>query len=322
VNATPASRTPTSQPSLRLRRRRRRPGQNPYLWFGIFVGPFLLGLLLFIYIPIIWSAYLSLFEARNTVAPTDFVGLHNYSDMLSDPAFRSSLLTFSLFAVFIVPTTFAISLGLALLLQSTGWGKAFFRSAFFLPTACSYVAAALIWRMSLFSGVRYGLMNTILGWLGQDAIPWLSITKPPWYWLVLVTLRLWLQVGFYMVLLLAALQRIPPMLYEAGALDGATGWKALRWITLPQLRATTGAVLLLLLINAYQAFDEFYNLLSSSSGYPPYARPPLVYLYNIALGQGQDFGHGSAGALILTALIAIVTLIQGPLLGFGRKEKT
>ncbi len=68
-------------------------------------------------------------------------------------------------------------------------GKAFFRSAFFLPTACSYVAAALIWRMSLFSGVRYGLMNTILGWLGHDSIPWLSITKPPWYWLVLVTLR-------------------------------------------------------------------------------------------------------------------------------------
>jgi multiple sugar transport system permease protein len=319
VTATSATRPPAP---ARPRRARRRPGQNPYLWFAIFVGPFLLGLLVFIYIPIIWSAYLSLFEARNTVAPTDFVGLRNYADMLSDPAFRSSLLTFTVFAMFIVPTTFAMSLGLALLLQNVGWGKAFFRSAFFLPTACSYVAAALIWRMSLFSGVRYGLMNTILGWFGHESIPWLSITKPPWYWLVLVTLRLWLQVGFYMVLLLAALQRIPPMLYEAAALDGATGWKSLRWITLPQLRATTAAVLLLLLINAYQAFDEFYNLLSSSSGYPPYARPPLVYLYNIALGQGQDFGHGSAGALILTALIAIVTLIQGPLLGFGRKDRS
>ena len=73
-------------------------------------------------------------------------------------------------------------------------------------------------------------------------------------------------------------------------------------------------MLLLLLINAFQAFDEFYNLLSSSGQYPPYARPPLVYLYYTALGQGQDFGHGSAGAVILTLLIAVIALGQGRVL--------
>ncbi|MEO6884697.1 MAG: sugar ABC transporter permease, partial [Jatrophihabitantaceae bacterium] len=81
------------------------------------------------------------------------------------------------------------------------------------------------------------------------------------------------------------------------------------------------AVIVLLLINAFQAFDEFFNLLSSSAGYPPYARPPLVYLYYIALGKGQDFGHGSAGAVILTLLIAIITVGQAKLLGLGRKER-
>jgi multiple sugar transport system permease protein len=70
------------------------------------------------------------------------------------------------------------------------------------------------------------------------------------------------------------------------------------------------AVALLLTINAFQAFDEFYNLLSSSRGYPPYARPPLVYLYYTALGQGQDLGVGSAGAVVLALLIAAFTVAQ------------
>jgi multiple sugar transport system permease protein len=290
------------------------------LWFVIFVGPFVLGLVVFVYIPIVWSVFLSFFNARNTVTPTDFVGLGNYLDMLRDPSFRSSLLTFVVFALFIVPTTFAASLGLALLVNRARFARTFFRSVFFLPTACSYVVAALVWKLSIFSGVRFGLANTVLDWFGIDPIAWLSVTQPPWYWLVIVTARMWLQAGFYMILFLAGLQRISPSLYEAAAIDGATGWKVLRFITLPQLRATSTAVLLLLLINAFQAFDEFYNLLSSSGQYPPYARPPLVYLYYVALGQGQDFGHGSAGAVILTLLIALIALGQGRFLGLGRRE--
>jgi multiple sugar transport system permease protein len=290
------------------------------LWFGIFVGPFVLGLVVFVYIPIIWSVVLSFFDAHNTVTPSKFVGFGNYLDMIRDASFRSSLGTFILFALFIVPTTFVVSLGLALLVNRARFAKTFFRSVYFLPTACSYVVASLIWKLSIFSGVRFGLMNTVLGWFGIDPIAWLSVTQPPWYWLVIVTARMWLQAGFYMILFLAGLQRISPSLYEAAAIDGATGWKVLRYITLPRLRATSTAVLLLLLINAFQAFDEFYNLLSSSGQYPPYARPPLVYLYYAALGQGQDFGHGSAGAVILTLLIAVVALGQNRILGLGRRE--
>jgi multiple sugar transport system permease protein len=293
--------------------------QDRNLWFWVFVGPFFLGLLVFVYIPILWSIWLSFYNARNTVTPTDFVAFANYVDMLADPAFRSSMLTFVVFAAFIVPTTFAFSLGLALLVNRVRWFQPFFRSVYFLPTACSYVVAALIWKMSVFSGVRFGLANTVLGWFGVAPVPWLSVTQPPWYWLVIVTVRLWLQVGFYMILFLAALQRISPTLYEAAAIDGAAGWKVLRYITVPQLAATSSAVLLLLLVNAFQAFDEFYNLLSSTGQYPPYARPPLVYLYYTALGSGQDFGHGSAGAVILTLVIAIVALAQGRFLRLGRE---
>lgn len=289
-------------------RRRLLGRQNQNLWFWVFVGPFFAGLVLFIYVPIAWSAYLSFFEAYNTVSPTRMVGFANYTDMLGDPNFRSSLTTFLVFAAFIVPTTFALSLATAVLVARTRVAQAFFRSVFFLPTACSYVVAALIWKMSIFSGVRSGLANTVLGWFGAESVPWLSVTNPPWYWLVIVSARLWLQVGFYMILFLAGLQRIGPHLYEAAAIDGATGWKAFRHITFPLLRPTSTAVLLLLLINAFQAFDEFFNILSSFGTYPPYARPPLVYLYYTALGQGQDFGHGSAGAIILTAVIAVIAV--------------
>jgi multiple sugar transport system permease protein len=286
------------------------------LWFWIFVGPFVIGLLVFSYVPIIWSLVLSFFEARNTVTPSKFVGLRNYIDMLTDPNFLSSLGTFTVFAIFIVPLTFVLSLALALLVNQVKVARAFFRSVFFLPTACSYVVASLIWRLSIFNGVRFGLANTILGWFGIDGIAWLSTASPPWYWIPLVTVRLWLQLGFYMILFIAGLQRISPTLYEAAYVDGARpGWQTFRYITLPQLRATSVAVLILNLIAAYQAFDEFYNLIGPNMNY---ARPPLVYLYGISLGSIQDLGHGSAGALILAVIIMIVTLLQSKIFGFGK----
>ncbi|MFE4674530.1 carbohydrate ABC transporter permease [Streptomyces sp. NPDC056721] len=287
----------------------------------MFVGPFLLGLGVFTYIPLGWSVYLSFFDARNTVTPSSFVGLGNYTAMLRNEAFTDSLWTFLVFSLFIVPATYALSLALALMVNRQHRAQAFFRSVFFLPAACSYVVAALIWKMSLFNGVRFGLANTVLGWFGGDQIAWLSTTDPPWYWAVIVTVRLWLQAGFYMVLFLAGLQRISPTLYEAAAVDGARpGWQVFRHITFPQLRATSVAVVLLLVINAFQAFDEFYNLLSDARGYPPYARPPLVYLYYTALGQGQNLGLGSAGAVLLALIIAVVTVGQAKWFGLGRKE--
>lgn len=292
------------------------------LWFWVFVGPFALGLALFTYVPLVWSLALSFFDARNTVTPTDFVGLDNYVQVLRDEAFTDSLWTFLVFTAFIVPTTYVLSLALALMVNRVRWARAFFRSVFFLPVACSYVVAALIWKMSLFNGVRFGLANTVLGWFGADPVAWLSTTDPPWYWLVIVTVRLWLQVGFYMILFLAGLQRIDPVLYEAAAVDGARpGRQVLRHITLPQLRATSVAVVLLLVISAFQAFDEFYNLLSDARGYPPYARPPLVYLYYTALGQGQNLGVGSAGAVILALVVAVVTVGQARWLRLGREDE-
>ncbi|WP_018681010.1 carbohydrate ABC transporter permease [Actinokineospora enzanensis] len=280
--------------------------------FWLFVGPFVAGLLVFTYVPIGWSTYLSFFDAHNTVAPTDFVGLANYVDVLTDGEFLGSVSTFTVFAAFIIPTTTALALALALLVNRIRFARTFFRSVFFLPFACSYVVASLVWKMSLFSGVDSGVVNTVFGWFGGEPQAWIGTVDPPLYWVVLVTVRLWLQLGFYMILFIAALQRIPGNLYEAAWIDGASPRQAFRHITLPGLRGTLIAVLTLNLINAYQAFDEFYNILGDSRGYPPFARPPLVYLYYTSLGSGgQDLGRGSAGAVVLALVIALVTLLTG-----------
>lgn len=285
--------------------------------FLLFVGPFLIGMLVFSYVPIVWGAVISFFDAQNTVTPTNFVGVRNYEDMLTNGAFTSSLVTFTIFAAFIVPLTFVLAMGLAVLVNQVRIAQWFFRSVFFIPFACSYVVASLIWKLSIFNGVRFGMANSLLGFLGQDNIAWLSTVHPPWFWVPLVTVRLWLQLGFYIILFLAGLQRISPDLYEAAFVDGARpGWQTFRFITVPQLRATSVAVLLLLLINAYQAFDEFYNLIGNQN----YARPPLVYLYYTSLGASQDYGHGSAGAFILAIIIMVVTLGQAKIFGFGNAD--
>ncbi|MGA4508511.1 carbohydrate ABC transporter permease [Propionibacteriaceae bacterium G1746] len=295
--------------------RRFRGYQGRNLWYIAFFLPFLVGLITFVYVPMVWSVGLSFFDARNTITPTKFVGLANYQYLFGQELFRDSLLVFIVFAAFIVPVTYACSLGLALLLQGARWGQAFFRSVFFIPTAVSYVIAAMVWRLSFFNGARFGLANSLLRQLGLENINWLGGTNY-WYWFVVVSLRLWLQVGFYMILLIAGLNRIPQETYEAAAIDGATGWRRLRYITLPQLRPTTIAVLMLLLIGAFQAFDEFYNLFGSIGSYPPYARPPLVHMYLISLGGAQqDLGVGGAATVVITSLIVVFGLAQNWVLG-------
>jgi multiple sugar transport system permease protein len=289
------------------------------------MAPMLIGLSLFTFLPIVWGFLISLSDARNTVSISAFVGWDNYVNILKDDQFRRSLRTIVIFTAFIVPLTFASSLFLAMLVNSIGFGKGLFRTIFFIPTAISYVIASLVWRMGIFNGTFYGVANMVLYEVFhyEQTISWISPrpNDPPYYWLVLVSVRLWLQVGFYMIIFIAGLQEIPRELYEAAYVDGGKpGWRTFRDITLPMLRNTSIAVLLLNFIAAFQAFDEFFNIFGStgaSAGNLSLARPPLVYLYQIGINN-QNYGLASAGAFILTALIIIVTLVQGRIFGFGR----
>lgn len=319
---TTGRRTDARRAAAKAHHRRRRTDRRAVGAFIVLTAPTVLGLGLFKYVAIGWSFLISFNDARGTLSIGHWVGFDNYIFLLKDEAFRSSLWMIVLFTAFIVPVTFVASLALAVGVDSVRRGRAFFRTTFLLPAAVSYVAASLMWKMALFNGLPSGIANTIGGLFGMEPKAWLTDTVPPLYWIVIVTLRLWLQVGLYMILFLAGLQAIPAHLYEAAALDGAGRWRKFRHITLPMLRNTSVAILLLILIAAFQAFDEFFNLFSTGlSGGTASApvRPPLVYLYDSALGD-QNYGVGSAGAFILTLIIVTVTLLQGRLVGFGRKD--
>jgi multiple sugar transport system permease protein len=287
------------------------------------VGPLVLGLLIFTVAPIVWGFLLSIHDSRGTVKLTKFVGLANYEAMLGNPEFLKSLITVVEFAIFIVPTTFALSLFLAVLVQNAPFAKGIFRSIFFIPTAISYVIASMIFRMSIFNGVPSGLANQLIYVLFKhDPITWIGTTNPPWYWLVLVSVRLWLQIGFYMVVFIAGMQAIPTELYEAARVDGAESKWTLFWrITFPLLRNTSIFILLINIIHAFNAFAEFFNVLGGTYATNLFtlARPPLLYLYQVAMSQ-QDYGRGTAGAFILAVIIIAATLIQNRISGgLGRE---
>ncbi|MEF2279386.1 sugar ABC transporter permease [Deinococcus sp. YIM 134068] len=312
--------TPPTAATLRPARRRR-PGGRDELAFWTFVGPLVLGLVAFILVPMGWGLLLSFSEARASIDLGRWVGWENYRTLLADPGYLGALKTAVIFAVFIVPTTFFLSLGLAMLVNSTRIGRAFFRSVFFLPTAVSYVVASLIWKLGLFSGVSFGIANKALLALGLDTIAWTS--SLPWVWVALISVRLWLQIGFNMLLFIAGLNEIPASLYEAAKMEGAErGWAVFRFITLPMLRNTSVFVLFTTVVAGFQSFDEFYNVLGSVNGGSSAAaalgaRPPLWYLYDTAFAS-QDYGQATAGAFILTALILVVALVQSRIVGLGR----
>ena len=208
-------------------------------------------------------------------------------------------------------------------------GTGISRTIFFLPAACSYVVGALIWRMNIFNGLPFGLANTVLKPFDLGPEAWIGTAQPPLYWIVLVTVRLWLQLGAFMIIFLAGIQEIPRPLYEAATVDGAKpGWQTFRHITFPLLRNTSVAVALLLAITAIQAFDEFYNIfagLSAGAGQGTagsyLARPPMVYLYNIAFSD-NDIGRGAAGTFVITAMLLLFVIMPARRLGFGREERS
>jgi multiple sugar transport system permease protein len=309
---------PISVSRMAVRKKARRDG----LAFLSLVAPLMLGLLAFVYLPIGWGLFLSFYQAQYSVTPTTFVGLQNYIDLLHDPDFTRSLITFSIFAAFIVPITLVSALGLALLVNTIRVARGLFRTIFFIPSACSVVVAAMIWRDSLFLGTTQGFVNVVLDKFHLAPVVWIGSTGIPWHWLVLISCRLWLGLGYNMILFLAGLQQIPQSLYEAAYVDGATrGWNTFRYITLPLLRNTTAIIIALNLISAFQAFDEFYNILGGTYGGANLnlAKSPLIYLFQVAF-SGQDYGKGSAGAFILAAVIIIVTVVQTRFYGFGNVE--
>jgi multiple sugar transport system permease protein len=295
---TTSSTSRTARAARRLNRDRREEMLVGYL----FVLPDVLGLLVFIVGPMLFALYISLNEWSGFTTPT-FVGLENYVNMASDPRFWASLRRTAIFTIGLAPTVYILGLALAMLLNRGPRGGTVFRTIYFMPVAMSLVVASIVWRF-LFEP-SYGFLNYALSWFGLPGLQWLGSKDTAMLSVLIVTV--WKSAGYFMIILLAGIQDIPQDYIEAARIDGASGWQVFRRIILPLLRPTSLFVIIILVINSLQAFDQIYVL---TRGGPVYATDTLLmYVYEEAF-RFWNFGYSAAMSFVLFVLILVLTIFQ------------
>jgi multiple sugar transport system permease protein len=303
VPATPA-RTPRAAgggaPGTDGKRRIRTDGAWPWL----FVLPLLVGVATFYIWPIIQTFWYS-FTTWGVFGGATFSGLANYGRLLSDPQLYQSLLNTVIYTA-IVLVGIPIAVWLASLLNTQGLRFAqFYRVLFFLPYVAMPAAIALVWRI-MFNG-DYGIVNWFLGRFGIDGPYWIST---PGFALVAVSLvGLWSSLGFSMIILGAGLKDIPPELYEAAELDGASRWRQFRSVTVPLLTPSIFFVVIVTTISSFQLFDLLYAILGSTNPVIPKTMSLVFYFYSAGFID-NDKGFAAAIAMVIFVLIGIVTLVQ------------
>ena len=286
-----------------------------------FLAPNMTGFLVFTLIPVTAAFGLSLFE-WNLFQPPQFVGLRNFVDLLgissdeaggycNDPRFWKFLGN-TFFLMMNIPICMAASLFLAIVLNQKIKGRVIFRTVFYLPTICSGIGIMLLW-MWVFNP-EFGLANSVLKLVGIRGPLWLKSYH--WAKPSIMLMGLWGAMGgTSMILYLAGLQGVPPQLYEAAEIDGATTWQQFRHITFPMLTPTTFFIFITGVIGGFQGgFQAAYVM---TQGGPNGATSTIsYYIYNHAF-QWFNMGYAAAISVVLFGLVFVVTLINWK---FGGKK--
>jgi lactose/L-arabinose transport system permease protein len=269
----------------------------PY-WF---IAPAVILFLVFTVYPIFSSLLLSFqtFEAGEYI----FTGFDNYIRLFQDGIFHKALMNTFIIFIVQVPIMLTLALVLSSVLNSGLLRlKGFFRVSFFLPAVTSLVAYSILFSIML---QEEGIINTVIGFLGVEAIPWLSDSF--WAKASIILAMTWRWTGYNMVIFLAALQNIPNDMYEAASLDGAGKIRQFFYITIPQLKPVILFAGTLSTIGTLQLFDEPFNL---TRGGPADSTMTLgLYIYQNGFEFFQ-FGYASAVAYIVVVLVGILTFIQ------------
>ncbi|RNG17941.1 carbohydrate ABC transporter permease [Streptomyces botrytidirepellens] len=286
-----------------------------YAW--AMVAPVVIVLGLIIGYPLGRGVYLSLTDADETnvertiginhlPATYRFTGLDNLTAVLKDEVFLDRLLWTVTWTVSCVAVSFALGLGLAVLLNRRFAGRAVYRSLLILPWAVPAFVSVFAWR--LLYNERNGLLNKLLDGGGIDAVPWLN--DPTLAKVSVITVNVWIGVPFMLVALLGGLQAIPGERYEAAEMDGASPWQRFRHITLPGLRPVSSTVVLLSTIWTFNMFPVIYLL---TRGGPGDTTEILVtYAYRISfVNSPRDYAGASAwGVLILLILVLFAVVYR------------
>ncbi|MNC16378.1 Lactose transport system permease protein LacF [compost metagenome] len=274
---------------------------------AIFIGlfPALVIYLGIAIIPIGISLYYSVMD-WNGIGKMTFVGLDNYSRILTDDTFWLSVQNNVVIMLTGLVGQLPLGLIMALLLNKGLKGSGFFRTVGFMPVVISSVMVSLIWGMIY--NTEYGMLNSMLAFFGLESWQqnWLGDMK--WSMLSISVAYIWQNCGLYMVIFLAALQNIPDEVNEAAELDGATGLRRTLHITIPMLRSTIMVAVVYSISNSFRVFDLIQVL---TGGGPAHQTEVMtLYMYNSAF-MNLRYGYGSAvSILILLFSLVVISIVN------------
>jgi len=273
--------------------------------FGwLFIGPAFLHLLVFALIPICYAFGLSLFKTRMIRPEKAFVGVDNYTFALHEDSFRNALWNSTRYAILSVPLGIVVALAVAVLVNQKLRGVTIFRTLYYIPAISSGIALSMLWIYVYLP--ETGMINSGLHLLGiTNKTDFLSQVE--WAMWGVVVMSVFTGLGPRMVLFLAGLVGIPQELYEASALDGATGWRAFWKITLPMLVPTTFFVVVTSTISALQIFTPIYMM---TKGGPEESTDVVGYHIYTEAWVNFNTGLAAAKSFVLLAAIVVISLIQ------------
>ncbi|MFJ7328481.1 carbohydrate ABC transporter permease [Streptomyces cyaneofuscatus] len=292
-----------------------RRGLSTHWYAWTMVAPVVVVISVIIGYPLLRGIYLSMTDAneRNVArtigvnelpATYEFVGADNYIDALTGSQFLGTLGWTLVWTVSCVSITFALGMALANILNRKIAGRSAYRMALILPWAIPGFVSVFAWRF-LYNEER-GLLNTVLGGIGIDGIPWLN--DPTWAKFAVIAVNVWLGIPFMMVALLGGLQSIPSEQYEAAEMDGATAWQRFRHITLPGLRPVSTTVILLSTIWTFNMFPVIFLLTRGGPGEATQILVTQAYKFSFEISP-RDFAQSSTWGVLILVLLMLFAVV-------------
>lgn len=270
-----------------------------------FILPNFIGFAVFVLIPVVFSFVLSFME-WDGFTEMKFAGLDNFFAIFGDRVFKASLTQTLQYSFFTVILSMAAALGLAILVNQKLKGTTFFRSAIFFPYVASVVAIGAVWKaMFMKDGGPVNVALEAVGFAEQYLPGWFSSTD--WALTGVIIVSIWRNMGYFMIIYLAALQGIPSSVYEAAKIDGASKWQIFKGITFPMLTPNHFFVFMMLTINSFKTFDLIFVL---TEGGPGTATTLLsTYIYDQSFAY-MRFGMASAASMILFLIVGTITVVM------------
>lgn len=282
---------------------KRRKWRNSGTMFGLMMVAPALTVLVFVLLYPAAVAFQSSFYRIVTVTRKEtFVGLGNYTKLLSDPNFWESLERSVIWSVGAISTQMVFGIAVALVLHKAIRGRSFVRGLVLFPYLVPAIVAVLIWRWAFSDtvGVANWILVDYLKVIDQP-VPWFD---PGWVMFSIIIMSLWKYLPYWALFVLARLQTLPPELIDAAKIDGANSWQQFRYITLPWIMPV---VIVLLVLRSIWAFNEFDMVYLPAGGGPLFETTTIpVYIRRIAFEFG-DMGHAAAVAMAMLVLVACLT---------------